>query len=136
MIATPTKKCNTFLGWYENGVKVHDSTTFTFVVQNNRNLIAKFENPSGLEDNLKSRIQLFPNPTKGVVEVRLDKGLGDDLQKIIVTSMQGKSVYESAAKAENDHFLLDLSANPQGNYVITLYFKSGEKVSYSLLITR
>ena len=136
MIATPTKKSNTFLGWYENGVKVHDSTTFTFVVQNNRNLIAKFENPSGLEDNLKSRIQLFPNPTKGVVEVRLDKGLGDDLQKIIVTSMQGKSVYESAAKAENDHFLLDLSANPQGNYVITLYFKSGEKVSYSLLITR
>ncbi len=133
--ATPTKS-NSFLGWYEDGVKVHDSATYTFVIQSNRNLIAKFGNPIGLEDKLKSRIQLFPNPSKGLVEVRLGKGQGGDLQKIIVTNMQGKSVYESAAKVGYDQFSMDLSANPQGNYLITCYFESGEKVSYTLLIKK
>ena len=135
MTATPFKN-NSFQGWFENGVKVDSAASFTFTVEGNRNLVAKFGYPIGMEDMQKSRIHLFPNPTKGLVEVQFDKGVGDDLQKTTVTSMQGKTVYESAAKVENDRFSVDLSAHPQGSYLITFYFKSGEKVSYTLLITR
>jgi hypothetical protein len=117
-------------------VKIDSAASFTFTVEGNRNLIAKFGNPIGMEDVQKSRIHLFPNPTKGLVEVQFDQGVGDDLLKTTVTSMLGKTVYESAAKVENNKFSVDLSANPQGNYLITFYFKSGEKVSYTLLITR
>ena len=133
--ATPSKS-NSFSGWYEDGVKVFDGTTYSFVIQNNRNLIAKFGNPIGMEDQLKSKIKLFPNPTKGALEISLEKGLGDDLQKITVTGMQGRSVYESSAKAENDHLSVDLSANSQGNYIVTLYFKSGNKVSYNVMLSK
>jgi len=133
--ATPSKS-NGFLGWYEDGVKVHDATTYTFVVEKNRNLIAKFGNPIGMEDIQKTRIHLFPNPTKGLVEVRLDKGVCDNLQKTTVTNMQGTTVYESAVKVENDWLSVDLSANPQGNYLITFYFKSGEKISQYVLLTK
>jgi hypothetical protein len=135
MNATPVKS-NGFLGWYENGIKVHDSATYEFIVQDNRNLVAMFGNPIGIDENLKSEIQIFPNPSKGNVEISLKKGQGADLQKTIVTNMQGINIYESGAKAENDHMSVDLSAKPQGNYIITLYFKSGEKVSYPLLISR
>ncbi len=133
--ATPTKS-NSFLGWYEDGVKVHDGTVYTFVIQNNRNLIAKFGYPTGLEDNLRSKIKLFPNPTKGALEISFAKGLGDDLQKLTVTSMQGSIVYESLTKAENDHLSVDLSANVQGNYILTLYFNTGNKVSYTMMLAK
>ena len=126
----------TFDGWFENGVRVDSAASFTFTVQKNRNLIARFCYPIGMEDNQKSRIHLFPNPTRGLLEVRFDESLGDDLQKTTVTTMPGKTVYQSAAPIENDQFAIDLSAYPSGNYVITFYFKSGEKVSYSILLTK
>ena len=135
MTATPLKSYS-FEGWFENGVKIDSAASFTFTVQENRNLIARFGYPIGIEDKQKSRIHLFPNPTKGLVEVRLDKGVGEDLQKTTVISMQGKTVYESNTKVDNDQISMDLSAHPQGNYLITFYFKSGGKVSYTLLITR
>ncbi|MEI6456723.1 MAG: C10 family peptidase [bacterium] len=91
----------------------------------------------GVEDkNLSDKLVVYPNPTRGILEIKLDKGQGDDLQKTVVTSMMGKKVYESSAKAENDHISLDLSASPQGSYIITFYFNSGEKASGSFLITK
>lgn len=135
MVATPNKSYS-FQGWFENGVKINDAASFTFIAQENRNLIARFGYPIGVEEKQNNRISLFPNPTTGIVEIRLEKGTGSDLQRIIATNLQGKRVYECAAKVENDHFSMDLSANPQGNYIITFYFKTGGKVSYSLLITK
>lgn len=96
-----------------------------------------FEESTGIEDTkLKSQVHLFPNPTKGIIEIRLDKGLGDDLQKTTVTNILGKRVYESVAKVENGHSKIDLSANSPGSYLVTFYFKSGEKVSYTILLSK
>lgn len=135
MKATPKEKW-IFEGWFEKGSKISDSTEFSFNVNTNRNLVGQFKNPTGIEDKLKGQIHLYPNPTKGLVEIRLDKGLGKDLQKITATNMLGKTVYESSVKHDEDQFSIDLSANSQGNYVITLYFKSGEKVSYKVMLSK
>ena len=135
MTATSNKSYS-FQGWFENGVKVTDSASFTFIAQENRNLIARFGHPVGVEEKQNNRILLFPNPTTGIVEIGLDKGTCHDLQRITATNMQGKTVYASSVIPAGDRFSIDLSSNPQGNYIITFYFKTGEKVSCSLLITR
>jgi len=135
MNATPAKS-NEFLGWYEDGVKVHDATTYEFIIQENRNLIAKFGNPLSIEDKLKSKIRLYPNPTKGALEISFEKELGKDLQKITVISLQGSRVFESDSTIGNDKISLDLSDNSPGNYIVTLYFKSGAKVSYTVLLSK
>jgi len=95
------------------------------------------KNPEGVDKKeMAGMLMAYPNPGRGIVEIRLEKGSGKDLQKTTITNMQGRNVYESYAKAENDRMSVDLSAKPQGNYIITLYYKSGEKVSCSLLITK
>jgi hypothetical protein len=135
MTATPNKSYS-FQGWFENGVKVNDAASFTFIAQENRNLIARFGYPIGVDEKPNNRIRLFPNPTTGIVEIGLDNGTGSDFQRITATNMQGKRVYESSVIPSGDRFSIDLSANADGNYIITFYFKSGGKISYTLLITR
>jgi photosystem II stability/assembly factor-like uncharacterized protein len=135
MTATPAKSI-AFLGWYEEGVKVCDSSIYEFIIEKNHNLVAKFGNPEGIGDQPGNKIHLFPNPTRGILEISLDKGFGDDLQKIKVTNMQGSSIYESAAKSPDGHYSVDLSANASGIYMITFYFKTGEKASCSFVITK
>lgn len=135
MTATPNKSYS-FQGWFENGVKVNDAASFTFIAQENRNLIARFGYPIGVDEKPNNRIRLFPNPTTGIVEIGLDNGTGSDFQRITATNMQGKTVYASSVIPAGDRFSIDLSANADGNYIITFYFKSGGKVSYTLLITR
>ena len=135
MKATPLKSFS-FMGWFENGTKINDSANFTFIAQGNRNLEARFGYPTSIENNLKAKIQLFPNPTKGQVEIRMDEGMWANLQNISLTSQMGKTVYRSSVNPEGDKLSVDLSFFSPGNYLLTLYFKSGEKVSYSLILTK
>ncbi len=135
MNAIPAKNRG-FSGWYENGIKVHDSASYEFIVQDNRNLVAMFGDPIGFEENQRSDIRIFPNPTTGIVEVKLQAGTSDDLQKTIVTTMQGKNVYESSLKVERDRFSIDLTSCPQGKYLVTFVFKSGGKITNPIVLIK
>jgi len=126
-----------FAGWYEDDVKISDSLDFDFTVNKDDELVGMFTKSTGIADNtLKDKIHLFPNPTRGLVKIRLDKNLGEELMKVIVTNMEGKPVYESPASGFKDEFTIDLSANSQGNYLISFYFKPGGKISYLVLVNR
>lgn len=125
-----------FEGWFEKGVKLSDSLTYVFKVDVNHNIVGKFGNPAGIESKLKSQITLFPNPTKGLVEIRMEGQLQNDLGSVRVISMQGTLVYESKAKLTDDHLLIDLSAYSNGPYIVTLYFTSGDRVSYTVMLSR
>ncbi len=137
--ATMTAKPETgweFKGWYEKGVMVSDTETYVFTVNSNHNLVGKFSSQTGIEDKNKEKIHLFPNPTTGIVEVRLERQILGDLQNVVVMNMEAKPVYKSDASGWGDNFLIDLSDNPSGTYLITFNFKSGSKVSYNLLIRK
>ena len=126
-----------FKGWYENDAKVSDSANYSFTVSENHNLVGMFEETTGIENTkLKSQIHLFPNPTKGIVEINLDKETAGDLQKVIATNMEGKSVYESTVSMFKEHFTIDLSSRSTGKYLVTFYFKSGERISYTVIVNR
>ncbi len=90
--------------------------------------------PSGIDDKLKAGIHLFPNPTKGLVQISLDAGVQDVLQKVIVTGIDGKTVGEISREHAGNQFTLDLSGRPRGSYILTFYFSSGGKISYSVVL--
>jgi len=126
-----------FSGWYENSAKVSDSLEYEFAVNENHNLVGLFEESTGIDDGLlKTQIHVYPNPTKGVVTVKLDKGLKAGLQKVIVTGIDGKTVSETPAGKLAGEFSIDLGARPQGTYLLTFYFNSGEKVSYPVVVRK
>ncbi|NCA76670.1 MAG: T9SS type A sorting domain-containing protein [Alphaproteobacteria bacterium] len=126
-----------FTGWYENDAKISDSLNYSFTVNENHNLVGMFEETTGVnESKLKSRVHLFPNPTQGIIEIQIDKEISGDLQKVMVANMEGKSVFESTAKITKEHFTIDLSSGSNGKYLVTLYFKSGEKVSNTIILNR
>jgi len=40
------------------------------------------------------------------------------------------------SKMSKEHFTVDLSSGSNGKYLVTLYFKSGEKVSNTIILNR
>ncbi len=132
-----TKAGYRFEGWYENDAKVKDVANYDFEVNANRNLVAKFIRTTGVEDNLKGKVHIFPNPAKGIVEISLDKNLGEELTTIKITNMDGRSVYESTIpKTIGDRISIDLSANRPGSYLVSICFKSGKKVTCKLILSK
>lgn len=126
-----------FDGWYENDLKVSDSLDYEFTVESNHNLEAMFDEPSGISDNkLKTQIHISPNPTTGIVKISLDESLKDELQKVIVTTLEGKTFLETSPRKTGDQYTVDLSSAPQGSYILSFYFKSGGKVSYKVTVRK
>jgi len=137
--ATMTAKPETgwdFKGWYENGNLLSDSSTFELTVTENHNLVGMFITSAGINDELKSKISLYPNPTKGILEVNIGKEALDNLQKVMVFNMEGKHVYESNQAFLNEHFSINLTAHVQGSYIVSFYFKSGGRISYNIVVSR
>jgi photosystem II stability/assembly factor-like uncharacterized protein len=126
-----------FAGWYDQDVKISDSLDFDFVVNEDEDLVGLFTQSTGIADTkVKDKIRIFPNPTNGILKICMDKGTQDDLQKVVATNMEGKPVFESPASGLKEEFSINLSANSQGNYLITFYLKSGGKISYLVIINR
>ncbi len=123
-----------FDGWYENGTKVSADKIYEFNISSSRNLVGRFIYGSGVDDKLASGIRLYPNPTKGIVNISMERGLRDDLAKVIVTSMDGRAVYDAMPVIAGGLFTVDLSSQHAGTYLLTLYFRSGAKVTYSVVV--
>ena len=62
LVATP-KESSEFIGWYENGELISKDQTYSFIAKSNRNLVAKFSNPT-------ANSKLFIGPRKNTVDYR------------------------------------------------------------------
>ena len=124
-----------FDGWYENAAKVSPDKNYTFDVNSSRNLTGKFIVNTGISDTeLKSQIRLFPNPTKGIVNISMESRLQNDLAKVVVTGMDGRTVYEALPSRNGEVYSVDLSSCQNGSYLLTIYFKAGGKVTYQVMV--
>lgn len=137
MQAVPAKNWK-FEGWVENDLSIADSskTTFKFAAKSNRNLVAYFSAPVGIGEIPRNIMALYPNPSSGIVEVVVDKSYSQNMKKILVTGINGKTVYESVGKPAGDHFKIDLSHCATGTYIVTIFLESGSKHSSRLIIQR
>ena len=123
-----------FDGWYENGTKVSADKIYEFNISSSRNLVGRFIYGSGVGDKLAGGIRLYPNPTKGIVNISMERGLRDDLAKVVVTGMDGRVVYDALPVLNGGQFTVDLSSRTAGTYLMTLYFRSGAKLTYSVVV--
>jgi photosystem II stability/assembly factor-like uncharacterized protein len=127
-----------FRGWFENDLQIADSskTTLTFAANSSRNLVAGFAQPVGINEITSNPVRLYPNPSSGLVEVVVDPGIGREIRSVVVTGIDGKTVYRSTAALTGGRFSIDLSSCFSGEYIVTLSLASGSKYSSRLVIRK
>jgi hypothetical protein len=71
---------------------------------------------------------LFPNPTKGIVNVSisLSKSVGGDIK---VTNLTGQTFLEKRLEDCSVQSTLDVSHLPAGLYLVTLLSDDGDKIT-------
>ncbi|MBQ2173546.1 MAG: hypothetical protein II453_00250, partial [Alphaproteobacteria bacterium] len=89
--AFPNAGCS-FQNWTENGLVVCSEMTYSFVAENDRNLIANFGG-TGVEENEEaSKVFVYVKDNMLFVE-----GV-DELSKIMVYNLQGQSIYKGLGR--------------------------------------
>ncbi len=72
---------------------------------------------SGCDDH--SLWEAYPNPTTGKLSLEVNADM--KIKKIEVHDISGRLVYEMTVEPHQRKFEMDISAQPQGSYVITVY---------------
>ncbi len=115
----------TFTNWTENGNIVSSSTSYSFIVNQDRNLVANFEQSSSLEETLNNSITVYPNPSRGNFSLT-----GTIRFSYSIYNIEGAFVKENKEKL-NNHEVLLLKA---GAYFIRIDKENGQKEYVKVLV--
>ncbi len=110
-----------FLGWYEDDVRVSQDTLYTFYHNAPRMLEARVRVGTGLEDNTAIEVNVYPNPTNGLVRI-----VGENLKHISISNMLGQCVYEG--NTSGNEFTYDFSKHGGGFYLVRIETANGVAV--------
>lgn len=124
-----------FLGWYENGNEVSDTSIYSFQANATRNLTALFSYPESVSPLEKERISVYPNPSSGLVQVVTGRELSAGISRITLNDMNGKLMMDNDGSGLKDHFTIDLSGHPPGSYILCFLLKSGGKLSCKIILS-
>ncbi len=73
-----------FVNWTENGTQVSTDVNYSFIVNNDRELVANFTLASGILELENNNITLYPNPTNGLLNIELSAISINNNKKIAV----------------------------------------------------
>ena len=76
------------------------------------------------------QIKLYPNPTTDIIHFD-NPNPEVSLERIIITDMTGKSLYNRIHKDES----LDVASLPPGSYILSLYLSNGKVNTYKIVRT-
>lgn len=110
-----------FLGWYEDDVRVSQDTLYTFYHNAPRMLEARVRIGTGLEDITAIEVNVYPNPTNGLVRIE-----GENLKHISISNLLGQCVYEGSNGG--NEFTYDFSKHGVGLYLVRIETASGVAV--------
>ena len=110
-----------FLGWYEDDVRVSQDTLYTFYHNAPRMLEARVRIGTGLEDITGIEVNVYPNPTNGLVRIE-----GENIKHISISNMLGQCVYEG--NTSGNEFTYDFSKHGVGLYLVRIETASGVAV--------
>ena len=82
-------------------------------------------NENYMDDAFDFKINIFPNPTKGVLKINIEGSIQNQNLMIEVYNIQGALILEQKANANFN--VVDLSKHPKGTYL--LVFSLGETSS-------
>ncbi|MGG7551358.1 hypothetical protein ACQ7CX_12120 [Chryseobacterium arthrosphaerae] len=79
------------------------------------------------------QVKIYPNPTKGKVNLVWSAELGKMIQKVEFVAYNFTQYRELPFDRRENRILLDLSEHPIGMYVVVFHLNSGEKLTYKIL---
>lgn len=109
-----TKTDYAFIAWYDNAIYTGDSITQISTI-GNKTLYAKFISIASVNDAENDRSKIFPNPTKGIVNIELS---GNIIQKLTISDITGKQLVLKTDLSECE--TIDLFNFDNGVYIITI----------------
>ncbi|MCQ2301390.1 MAG: leucine-rich repeat protein [Bacteroidales bacterium] len=105
--------------WMENGAQVSTEAEYSFVATADRTLTAYFSEILDVNSFFDTDLQLFPNPTCGIINVQCD-----GMKHIAVMNALGQVVYETEP-TDAQSAQIDLSGFGSGMYVVRVVTENG-----------
>jgi hypothetical protein len=115
-----------FYNWTENGSTVSTNPVYSFTVNNNRSLNANFLSTVSTDESLIAGIQIYPNPTTGIVYIHSET----PIEEVVAYNAMGRQVITQSVN--DSEIKLDLSQFSKGVYFIRM--KVGDKILIQKII--
>jgi hypothetical protein len=125
----------TFIDWTENGITVSTDPEFTFIVNGDRQLTARFQLTVGIGEISKPAINLYPNPSNGKFIIESNESAGS-IFKITVTSITGIVILEINDPATARKISIDLSNQAESVYFVNITTNSGLQIIKKLVLRK
>ncbi len=87
--------------------------------------------PSSIENIKEKGIEIFPNPTNGIVNIKIDKAMISKIKNISIFNSAGESVFST--KEINSKQIIDLSELSSGLYMLNIN-KEGKIISTKIIL--
>jgi hypothetical protein len=133
--------------WFKDGLAIAGATDLSYQVTASgvynvgvveKGCLGKSENITlaitALADEVITSVEVFPNPVKGVLTVKLPSELEQELRTIVVTDIRGGIIYSTPYSTSGKKSVeVDLSGNGSGLYLLRLLT---DKKSFSYKIIK
>ncbi len=78
-------------------------------------------------------IEVYPNPTKGIVILEWKQSLSINIATIVITNSAGMGTRELPFDSGQQQVTIDLSSNADGLYVVRFYLNNGDVVTKKII---
>lgn len=102
----------TFLNWTVNGEVVSEEETYSFIVTEDRLLVANLQYFEGVEDYSNATLSIYPNPANSILTVEA----GEEDFRLEVFNMTGERIYSRDNCMK--HTEINVSDFADGTYVV------------------
>jgi hypothetical protein len=124
-----------FIDWTENGNTVSTDPNFTFMVNGNKQLTARFQLTVGIGGISKPGITLYPNPSRGEFIIESNETAGG-ISNVTVTSITGSVILEIKHPAPVQKLSIDLSIQAESVYFVKITTKNGLQIIKKLILKK
>ena len=115
-----------FLGWMVNGQVVSTANPYSFLVEEDVELVANFYG-TGIDEEIAQRIIISPNPTQGVVNIECE-----NMKDVAIYAMDGRAV-KTCTEVNSNVFALDMSDLAKGVYILRIVTQDGLVVNRKII---
>ena len=111
-----------FVNWTKDGVELFTDNPYSFIVTEDIELVANFEEEVGIENFELSTLKIYPNPTTGMLRI---ENSGLKIESVAIYDVFGKIQKIENLKMENT---IDISHLSAGVYFVKIRTEAGEIV--------